>query len=1034
MGASSSKDLTKSNNKILNTKINNNDYNVNTFNNKTSKDITNIKNDVLNIKKQISSVNLPLMNSDISAIKSDISFIKSELSEIKSLILSCCKNKNQAVNNMDKDLINPNKINSDINNFNNFDINLNNKTEKKISLKNKNKKEISDSSDSSDSEKIKEKNDEIKLTKKIINNNIFKPNNTKIVLISNKSNKKTVIISMNDKDQMIQIDNNINLQQFKSIAKSYFTIYDYTKIYYISNFYVKKYIQTEFDFKDSLNKKVYKYYFINEEKNNNLNPNLNYFILPSKKEDFIPNINNNINNNFNNNIINNMNNNMNNNINNNYNFNNNNNMNNNINSNNFNNNKNYIPMQPLFNNNNGFQPVNNPPIMGYNNQQQNNNNIININQQNIPNKKNKIIQQNNFISNNNSNIDSNKKEVSDIIKHFASLAFIQGNIDKGDFINSAVYISDKIKQINDQEKLIYPYKFHDSKVILKYPGLISSKFDDEQKLFILSLISDVLEEKGISVSIYKKGELPNNLDGASLQYLFNGFTEKKKYEIHFKLEPEKNNILLQKGDDLTNFIDEWKTKISNHLNIDKTEIFLVNPKDKKGLCLDLVTNEGSLQYKKLKQFKEIKNIEEKSLIEGCQLNIDIFDPAHNNQDPGWGKNETRGGEKYLPPEGWYGYGLKVGGKYDNGDNTWLDYYDHDGVFAVAYLGLSNIYGNKKNLSHFMNEINSQEALKIGYEQTYKNDLNIKDKSKNEYQKCGNGVYLYQNPTIAENTASIIDIGGVRYKILLMCRVNPYKIRQPQGFPDCWILNPTPSEVRPYRILIKKIFQSPMAGASQNEIKTFDSNPDYYMTIINKKDTTFFNKNKSSFNNDDFVINLYTSNEYIYINNYLREGKIMPNSKYTEKEIQSWAWCLHNALTTRKSNVSNGTTFYRGVSRKFPSSLGVGSKFILAEFTSVSEDKKIALSFSGGVTLLIVRIENNDPSHYYCYDVNKLSMFSYEKEILITSNCTFQITKKNQDSNDSVEEIYLTCEGYKVDNTKNANSSENKFILNSFNLD
>ena len=103
----------------------------------------------------------------------------------------------------------------------------------------------------------------------------------------------------------------------------------------------------------------------------------------------------------------------------------------------------------------------------------------------------------------------------------------------------------------------------------------------------------------------------------------------------------------------------------------------------------------------------------------------------------------------------------------------------------------------------MNEINSQEALKIGYEQTYKNDINLKDKSKNEYEKCGNGVYLYQNPKIAENTASIIDIGGVRYKILLMCRVNPKKIRQPQGFPDCWILNPTPSEVRPYRILIKK---------------------------------------------------------------------------------------------------------------------------------------------------------------------------------------------------------------------------------------
>ena len=58
----------------------------------------------------------------------------------------------------------------------------------------------------------------------------------------------------------------------------------------------------------------------------------------------------------------------------------------------------------------------------------------------------------------------------------------------------------------------------------------------------------------------------------------------------------------------------------------------------------------------------------------------------------------------------------------------------------------------------------------------------------------------------------------------------------------------------------------MAGASQNEIKTFSSFPNYFTDIINKKDTSFLNKNHSKFNNDDFVINLYTSNDYIYINN------------------------------------------------------------------------------------------------------------------------------------------------------------------------
>lgn len=31
---------------------------------------------------------------------------------------------------------------------------------------------------------------------------------------------------------------------------------------------------------------------------------------------------------------------------------------------------------------------------------------------------------------------------------------------------------------------------------------------------------------------------------------------------------------------------------------------------------------------------------------------------------------------------------------------------------------------------------------------YKNDSNVKDKSKKEYEKCGCGVYLYQDPNIA----------------------------------------------------------------------------------------------------------------------------------------------------------------------------------------------------------------------------------------------------------------------------------------------
>ena len=626
------------------------------------------------------------------------------------------------------------------------------------------------------------------------------------------------------------------------------------------------------------------------------------------------------------------------------------------------------------------------------------------------------ISSNNIFNNkpNYENINSTKKEIKEVMNHFAYISHIKADIGVGDFINSAVKVSDLMNQMNSIEKNNEPNKFYNSEKILEYPGLISEKFDKKKdKIYILGLMSKMLTQNGINVAIYKENKSENNLDGASLQYLFNGLTKKKKYEIQFNLAKEKEEILLQKGDELTYFIEEWKNKISSQLNINKKEIFLVNPKDKNksGLCLDLVTNEGHIESNKLKNFKEIKNIQEKSLIEGCQLSPEIFDTKYNNKDPNWGINETRGGEKYIPPIGWFGYGLKVSKRYDNGDDSWINYIDGKGVFAIAYLGLSDNYGNKNNLGNFLNTIKSQQVINEGYEQTYKNDVNINYKSQKEYQKCGNGVYLFQDPKIAENTASIINLGGISYKILLMCRVNPKKIRKPQGFEYCWILNPTPNEVRPYRILIKKIFQSPMSGASQNEIKCFKSSPYYFKDIIAQKDTTFLYKNIQGLNHEDFVIKLYTSNDYIYINNYLREGKIEHNLKYTEKDIKSWIFCLHKVLTTRISNVKNGSIFYRGISRKLPNNIGVGSKFIFSEFISVSENKNVALSFACKGTLFEVRIEKNDKLHYYCYNISNISLVPGERETLITSNCTYHITKKYFDKKYSVDVVHLTCEGY-----------------------
>ena len=101
-------------------------------------------------------------------------------------------------------------------------------------------------------------------------------------------------------------------------------------------------------------------------------------------------------------------------------------------------------------------------------------------------------------------------------------------------------------------------------------------------------------------------------------------------------------------------------------------------------------------------------------------------------------------------------------------------------------------------------------------------------------------------------------------------------------------------------------------------------------------------------------------------------------------------------------------------------MGIGSKFIFGEFTSVSEDKNVALGFAGNGTLFIIRIENNNYPNYYCNKISDLSEYKSEKEILITSNCTYSITgienkkNENKDKDDfSVDMIYLTCEGFNV---------------------
>ena len=121
--------------------------------------------------------------------------------------------------------------------------------------------------------------------------------------------------------------------------------------------------------------------------------------------------------------------------------------------------------------------------------------------------------------------------------------------------------------------------------------------------------------------------------------------------------------------------------------------------------------------------------------------------------------------------------------------------------------------------------------------------------RNNKNKCGDGICVFQNPEYAENSAGIVDILGYRMKIIIMCRINPKKIRQPASFPECWIINPTPDEIRPYRILIKKIPISPLTIGLTKKILFSDCPINYIISSINSPDTSILKlKYESSFEN------------------------------------------------------------------------------------------------------------------------------------------------------------------------------------------
>ena len=381
-----------------------------------------------------------------------------------------------------------------------------------------------------------------------------------------------------------------------------------------------------------------------------------------------------------------------------------------------------------------------------------------------------------------------KKEAEERRKLFSDIINRESgeNLDKISTISDMANMGSITRYYIEADSAEHPEKY------IPFDQAFSSGDED---YFILGIVADYLKKQGVVVAIEKRDQ--NQLSKQKLkeidtflQFIINGLTNLKKHEFKFDFGLEKNNLILTYITEQNSFMNELKVALSKGFSIKTSEIIIQYPRSGSVLVTVMFLSEdfNNITVQQIKNILSIHSpdynnligLESMLVLDGILLNPELLDHKGDNKNQGWGYNETRGGRPYIPPKGWIGYGLKVWGKYDKGDNNWIAHNGVQGEWCVAYHGASQ----KLN-------------------QNYQQMRDVED-SNHPGQKVGEGVYCSPNPNVLDQEGGVTQVGNKRYKIGFMLRVRPEKIRIAKTNPDYWVLNGTSDEIRPYRILIKQI--------------------------------------------------------------------------------------------------------------------------------------------------------------------------------------------------------------------------------------
>ena len=372
--------------------------------------------------------------------------------------------------------------------------------------------------------------------------------------------------------------------------------------------------------------------------------------------------------------------------------------------------------------------------------------------------------------------------------------------------NLSIYNKNRYQMINVYdyilEKMIYqnyigkesfknnnPTKFITVDECLKYK---------DSPFFILGILAKYLQKIGIFVLIERE-ELQRDLDLKDyhknlFQFICNGYILKCKYLLDFDLGVNRIQNLIQNPIERSIFNEKLKNVIMKIYNLREDEILVTNIKRdqnkytaalviKPNFNISLTRNELIKEFEKIDyELKTLTRLDKELIAPVITLNTSMLFPREDNKNNKWSIGEKRGGEDYIPPLGWIKYAIRIDHCFNDKNFDWISQLHKPVEWCVAYCGITGI---TKNII-----------------QLFENDNDIRHPGK----KVGIGVYCPSDPKIMEECTETIDANGENYKVGFMLRIKPDKIRASQRNKNIYIVNGNDDELRPYGILIKRIFK------------------------------------------------------------------------------------------------------------------------------------------------------------------------------------------------------------------------------------